>query len=191
MSLPRSRRWAAAAIAVLLILLVVDLVTGHDVFVIALYGLAPLVASLGSGWRTTAVVAVAALAVAAASRSAFDGMDSTNGAVFVFTVAVMGVLACAGAVARTRREASAARAGMLAEVVEVLAKAQEPSRHAARRGRRRGPRRGGPLHDRPDRPRRRPRARRGGPAHAAADGRAGARARRRGAPRRRSRAASS
>ena len=75
MDLPRPRRWAAAAIAVLAALIVVDLATGPDVFVIALYGIAPLVASYGTGWRTTAVVAVAALAVAEMSSTTFDEMD--------------------------------------------------------------------------------------------------------------------
>ncbi len=126
MRLPRSLRWAAAATAVLLGLLAVDLATGPDVLVIALYGIAPLVASLGAGWRTTAVVAVAALAIAATSRTAFDDMDTTNGAVFVFTVAVLGALACCAALVRTRREASAARAGLLAEVGELLAKTRDP-----------------------------------------------------------------
>ena len=127
MGLPRSRRWAAAAFAVLLVLLVVDLVTHPELLVIALYGVVPLVASFGSGWRTTAVVAAAALAVAAVSRATLDEVDGANGAVFVFTVAVMGVLACVAALARTRREASAARAGALAQVVEVLATAQAPA----------------------------------------------------------------
>jgi PAS domain-containing protein len=112
MRLRRPSRWAAAAYAVLVALLVIDLATGPDVFVIALYGIAPLVASFGSGWRTTAIVAVAALAVAEISSTTFDEMNSTNGAVFVFTV---GLLGCGAAVMRTRREASAARAGLLAE----------------------------------------------------------------------------
>ncbi len=126
MRLPRSRRWAAAAIAVLAALLVVDLATGPDIFVIALYGIAPLVASFGTGLRTTAIVAVAALAIAQISSTAFDEMDTTNGAVFVFTVAVLGVLACGTAVARIRREASAARAGLLAEAGELLTTAADP-----------------------------------------------------------------
>ena len=126
MRLPRPPRWAAAAIAVLVVLLVIDLVTGPDVFVIALYGIAPLVASFGTGWRTTALVAVAALALAELSSTTFDEMDSTNGAVFVFTVGLLGLLACGAAVVRTRREASAARAGLLAEAGELLSGAQDP-----------------------------------------------------------------
>jgi len=124
MGLPRQRRWAAAAIAVLVVLLALDLASGPDVFVIALYGIAPLVAAYGSGWRTTAAVALAALAVAQISSTTFDEMDRTNGAVFVFTVAILGLLACATAVMRTRREASAARAGLLAEAGELLSAAR-------------------------------------------------------------------
>jgi PAS domain S-box-containing protein len=131
MRLPRPRRWVAAAFAVLLALLAVDLATGPDLVVIALYGIAPLVASFGTGWRTTAIVAVAALAVAEISSLTFDEMDTTNGAVFVFTVAVLGVLACGGAVVRTRREASAARAGLLAEAGELLSSSPDPGARLA------------------------------------------------------------
>ncbi len=126
MDLPRPPRWAAAAFAVLVVLLVIDLATGPDVFVIALYGIAPLVASFGTSWRTTAIVAVAALAVAQLSSTTFDEMDATNGAVFVFTVGLLGLLACGAAVVRTRREASAARAGLLAEAGELLSRPQDP-----------------------------------------------------------------
>ena len=127
MGLPRSRPWAAAAIAVLFALLALDLATGPDVIVIALYGIAPLVASFGTGWRTTAAVAVAALLLAVISRELLDEMDTANGVMFVFTVAVLGVLACGGAVARTRREASAARARLLSEVGDLLATAEDPA----------------------------------------------------------------
>ena len=127
MGLTRPRRWATAAIAVLVVLLAIDLATGPDVFLIALYGIAPLVAAYGTGWRTTAVVAVAALAIAQVSSTTFAEMDSTNGAVFVLTVGLLGLLACGTAVMRTRREASAARSGLLAEVGELLAGAQDLS----------------------------------------------------------------
>jgi PAS domain S-box-containing protein len=127
MRLPRSQRWAAAAVAVLAVLVVLDLATGPQVLVIALYGIAPLLASFGTGWRTTGAVAVAALVVAAISRALTDQMDSTNGFVFLFTVAVLGVLACGGAAARARREATAARAGLLSEVGELLASAESPT----------------------------------------------------------------
>ena len=124
MGLPRSRRWAAAAVSVLFALLALDLATGPDVIVIALYGIAPLVASFGTGWGTTAAVAVAALVLAATSRELFDTLDTTNGVVLV---AVLGVLACGGALARTRREASAARAHLLSEVGDLLATADDPA----------------------------------------------------------------
>ncbi len=69
---------------------------------------------------------MAALALAELSSTTFDEMDSTNGAVFVFTVGLLGLLACGAAVMRTRREASAARAGLLAEAGELLSGAQDP-----------------------------------------------------------------
>ena len=127
MGLPRSNRWAVAACAVLLALLAIDLATGPDVVLIALYGTAPLLASFGTCWRATAVIAVVALAAAAISLTTFGEMDSTNGAVFVFTVAALGALACGGALARSRREASAARARLLDEVGEALASAGDPA----------------------------------------------------------------
>ena len=59
-------------------------------------------------------------------------MDRTNGAVFVFTVAILGVLACGAAHVRTRREAAAARAGLLAEVGELLSNSPDPARSSPR-----------------------------------------------------------
>ena len=136
----------------LVALLAIDLVTGPDVFVIALYGVAPLVASFGCGWRTTAVVAVAALAVRGdvAHDVRRDGHAPTAPS-SSSPSGCIGVLACGAAVARTRREASAARAGLLAEVGRAALDGAGPGRQAPRRGRRRGARRRGPLHDRPDR----------------------------------------
>jgi PAS domain S-box-containing protein len=126
MGLSRPHRWAAAAIAVLVVVFVVDLVTGPDVLLIALYGIAPLVAAYGTGWRTTAAVGLAALAVAEISSTTIDQMDSTNGTVFVLTVALLGLLACGTAVMRVRWEAAAARARLLAEAGELLSTAQDP-----------------------------------------------------------------
>ena len=106
-------------------------------------------------------------------------MDTTNGIVFVFTVAVLGVLACGAALARTRREASAARAGLLSEVGDLLATAEDPRARLAAVAAAAVP----AVADRCTidltGPRRRPRARRRGPGDAAARGRAGARPRRR------------
>jgi PAS domain S-box-containing protein len=126
MGLPRSPSWAVAACAVLLALFVIDVATGPDVLVIVLYGVAPLLASLGTGWRTTALIAAAAIALAAISRATTHEMDTTNGFVFVFTVAVLGVLAAVTALVRTRREAAAARARLLSEAGERLATAEDP-----------------------------------------------------------------
>ena len=120
MGSPPSRSWALAAVAVLVGLLVADLATGPDVVVIALYAIAPLLASLGADARTTA--GVAALAVLAAGVSlATHGMEAAEGVVYVCTVAVLGGLATGGALRRTRREAAAARASVLAEASTALA----------------------------------------------------------------------
>ena len=94
---PRSRPWAVAAIAVLVALFAIDLATGPDVVVIALYGVAPLLASLGADWRSTAAVGALALLAAIASRALTHDMEPANGVVFVFTVAALGALAAGGA----------------------------------------------------------------------------------------------
>ena len=72
----RSRPWAVAALAVLVVLLAIDLATGPDVVVIALYGIAPLLASLGAGWRSTAAIGALALLAAAISRIFTHDMDA-------------------------------------------------------------------------------------------------------------------
>ena len=121
MGASRSRPWAIAATAVLFVLLAADLATGPDVVVITLYGIAPLLASLGADWRSTAAVGVLALAAAVVSRAFTQDMEPANGALFIFAVALVGALASGGAFIRTRREAAAARAGVLAEASELLA----------------------------------------------------------------------
>jgi len=117
----RSRPWAIAATAVLFVLLAADLATGPDVVVITLYGIAPLLASLGADWRSTAAVGALALAAAVISRAFTQDMEPANGALFILAVALLGALATGGALIRTRREAAAARAGVLAEASELLA----------------------------------------------------------------------
>ena len=116
-----SRPWAVAAIAVLAVLLAIDLATGPDLVVIALYGIAPLLASLGADWRTTAAVGALALLAAVVSRVFTQDMEPASGGLFIFAVALLGALASGGALIRTRREAAAARAGVLAEASELLA----------------------------------------------------------------------
>ena len=117
----RSRPWVVASIAVLIVLVAVDLATGPEVVVIALYGIAPLLASLGADWRSTAAVGALALLAAVISRALADDMETANGALFVFAVAALGALAAGGAAIRTRREAAAARASVLAAASEALA----------------------------------------------------------------------
>src|SRR5829696_9175971 len=121
MGLSRSRPWAVASIAVLVVLFAIDLATGPDVVVIALYGIAPLLASLGADWRSTAAVGALALLAAIASRTFTNDMEPANGVVFVFAVAALGALATGGALIRTRREAAGARASVLAAASEALA----------------------------------------------------------------------
>ena len=121
MGTSRSRPWVGAAIAVLLALFGADLLTGPEVLVIALYGIAPLVAALGAGARPTAAVGVAALAAAALSRALTSDMAPANEAVFILAVAVVGALATGVAVVRARREAAVQRSGLLAAVGDLLA----------------------------------------------------------------------
>ena len=105
----------------LAVLLAADLVTGPDVVVIALYGIAPLLASLGADWRSTAAVGALAVLAAVVSRAVTQDMEPANGVLFIFAVALVGALASGGALIRTRREAAAARASVLAEASELLA----------------------------------------------------------------------
>ena len=109
-----SRPWVVAAIAVLIVLVAVDIATGPEIVVIALYGIVPLIASLGADWRSTAAVGALALLAAVVSRALTDDMETANGALFAFAVAALGALAAGGAAIRTRREAAAARASVLA-----------------------------------------------------------------------------
>ena len=117
----RSRPWAVTAIAVLAALCAIDLATAPDVAVIALYGIAPLLASLGADWRSTAAVGALALLAAIVSRALSHEMETANGALFVFTVGALGTLATGGAAIRTRREAAMARSSVLAAASEALA----------------------------------------------------------------------
>ncbi len=121
MGVSRSFRWAVAAIAVLLALLAIDVATAPELVLIALFGIAPLVASLGADWRTTAAIGALALAAAVASRLLIEDMEPANSAVYIATVALLSGLAAAAALIRTRREAAAARAGVLAAASEALA----------------------------------------------------------------------
>src|SRR5205085_2156613 len=113
MDLPGPRRWDVAAVAVLVALLAIDLNTRSDLLLVVAYGIAPLLASFGTGWRTTAGVAVLAVAVAAFSRLSVESMDEMNGTLFVVIVAIIGALATVAALVRTRREAAARRARLL------------------------------------------------------------------------------
>ena len=121
MDASRSRPWVGAALAVLALLVVVDLATAQDVAVVTLYGIAPLLASLGATWRATAGVGALALLAAVVSRLLADDMEPANGILFIFAVAALGALATGGALIRTRRERAAARASVLAAASEALA----------------------------------------------------------------------
>jgi len=126
MGLPRPRRWDVAAVAVLLVLFAIDLATGSDLLLIVAYGVAPLLASFGTGWRTTGAVGLLAAALAEISRTTSDAMDGANGVVFVATVAVLGALACVAALVRTSREAAARRAGLLSAAGDALGAGGDP-----------------------------------------------------------------
>ena len=119
----------------------VDLATAQDVAVITLYGIAPLLASLGASWRATAGVGALALLAAVVSRLLTNDMEPANGILFISAVAALGALATGGALIRTRRERAAARASVLAAASEALAGTRRPRRAAARRRGR------GRLHD--------------------------------------------
>ena len=90
MDASRSRPWVGAALAVLALLVVVDLATAQDVAVITLYGIAPLLASLGASWRATAGVGALALLAAVVSRLLTNDMEPANGILFISAVAALG-----------------------------------------------------------------------------------------------------
>src|SRR4051794_19617923 len=115
----RSRPWVVAAMALLIALVAVDLATASDVVVVALYGIAPLLASLGAGWRGTAAVSALALLAAVVSILTHE-TEPANVALFLFAVAALGALAAGGAAIRTRREAAATRASVLAAASKAL-----------------------------------------------------------------------
>src|SRR4051812_23146451 len=121
MDASRSRLWMGSALAVLVVVFAIDLATAPDVAVITLYGMAPLVASLGASWRATAGVGALALLAAVVSRLLANDMEPANGILFIFAVAALGALATGGALIRTRRERAAARASVLAAASEALA----------------------------------------------------------------------
>ena len=131
MDASRSRPWVGAALAVLALLFVVDLATAPHVAVITLYGIAPLIASLGATWRSTAGVGTLALLAAVISRLRSDDMEPANGILFIFAVAALGALATSGAFIRTRRERAAARASVLAAASEALAGSGDSTRGCA------------------------------------------------------------
>ena len=139
---PRSSRWAAAATrGARRCVFVVDLVTGagRGLLIAPLYGIAPLVAA--STWQSDVSDRVRSPARSSAagrrspsreiSSTTIDEMDTTNGAVFVFTVALLGCSPAAPRSCARRREAAAARARLLAEVGELLSTAQDPAARLA------------------------------------------------------------
>ena len=158
MRLPRPRRWAVAAFAVLVVAGRDGPRHGPDVVVIALYGTAPLRRRFGTGWRTTAVVAVIALALAdLADDVRRDGQHQRRRlrphrrAPGAPRVRHRGHAHPPRGIGRPLRPARGGRRAARGR--------PGPGRDPASPSRRRGPRRRGPLHDRPDRPERRPRQR--------------------------------
>jgi PAS domain S-box-containing protein len=121
MGSPQTRAWALAAVAALAVLLALDLATGPALVVIALYAIAPVIASLGADWRTTGAIGALAVVAAAVSLATVHDMDAGEGVGYLVTVAALGGLAAGGALRRTRREAAAARASVLAEASTALA----------------------------------------------------------------------
>ena len=61
---PDSRRWAAAGVAAVLLVFVVDQLTTASVALVTLSAVGPLIAAAGAGLRQTIAVAVLATALA-------------------------------------------------------------------------------------------------------------------------------
>jgi PAS domain S-box-containing protein len=108
MDASRSRPWVGAALAVLALLFVVDLATAPHVAVITLYGIAPLIASLGATWRSTAGVGALALLAGGHLAPAHQRHGARQRDPVHLRVAALGALATGGALIRTAASGAAA-----------------------------------------------------------------------------------
>src|SRR5829696_3348320 len=114
--LPESRRWAAAGVAAVVLVFLIDRLTSADVALVTLTAAGPLIAAAGAGRRAT--LAVALLATASSVLAvALDGPVGRQDGVRLATVLVVSALAV-----------------LLASLRERLEQRSEDARAATRRG---------------------------------------------------------
>jgi PAS domain S-box-containing protein len=106
---PDSRRWAAAGVAAVLLVFLVDQLTSANVALVTLSAVGPLIAAAGAGLRLTIAVAVLATALALLEL-ALAGPLSLQDGVRALTVLVVSTLAVALATLRERLEQRSAEA---------------------------------------------------------------------------------
>ena len=106
---PDSRRWAAAGVAAVLLVFVVDQLTTANVALVTLSAGGPLIAAAGAGLRQTIAVAVLATALALVELALAGPLDVQDG-VRVLTVLVVSTLAVVLAALRERLELRTAEA---------------------------------------------------------------------------------
>ena len=106
---PDSRRWAAAGVAAVVVVFVVDQLTNANVALVTLSAAGPLIAAAGARLRETIAVAVLATALSLVELALAGPLDLLDG-VRVLTVVVVSTLAVALAGLRERLEQRSAEA---------------------------------------------------------------------------------
>jgi PAS domain S-box-containing protein len=114
---PDRSRWAAAGVAAVLLVFVVDRLTSADVALVTLSAAGPLIAAVGSSQRATAGVALLAVAVALAELLLAGPLGLQDG-VRLLTVVVVSALAVALAALRGRLEQATAEARSASRTAE-------------------------------------------------------------------------
>ena len=109
----RSLLFILAGLGILSVLVALDEQSGTSLILIPLYGAAPLFAALGSGLGATVLVGAAAVVAAVAMGVRFDDLDTDQGLVRVFTVALTANLAAWTAYVRRRQAAGLEREARL------------------------------------------------------------------------------
>jgi GAF domain-containing protein len=130
--LDRRHATAAAAVGLIVVLAVLDLIIGANAVLIPLLVMGPLLAAVGAGVRATAAVAVFAAVLAIALGPVDEGMFAAQHVVQVLVVMAGGFFALAASNARERferaeRTTQAALAGERAARIEanIVARASE------------------------------------------------------------------
>ena len=111
---------AAGSFGVMLLVVVLDVITGRSAVLIGLLGVGPLLASLNASRRLTITAAVAA-AAAAIPLGAMDGIFATlDHAIRISVVVLAGVIAVQATQQRERREEASRQLQQVVEVAQEI-----------------------------------------------------------------------